>query len=70
MERCAYRLNNSKAQLGGMLGFRLNGVMRGSSFGSYVDRYRSGSRWGYYARSYVYRNLGFRCEWCSSRWGI
>ena len=68
MERCGYRLNNSKVQVGGMLGFPANGVYRGSAYTTLSsmtrDAYRRGGQASLiYAQGYI----GFRwgCEWCN-----
>jgi len=68
--RSGFRRNDYRSKGDSLMGFRLNGVLRGGYFDG-IGRYaRGGFRTSGYALSTVYVRLGFRSEWCSSRWGI
>ena len=67
--RCGRRYgykNVGPTYTGRMIGFRLNGVIRGGGFMSGQDGFVrcGGYRSGDYSRNVVRNWLGFLCEWC------
>ena len=75
-KRCAgNRRALSHSYKAGEVGFRLNGVIRGGRYGSspshcYRSSYKSQRDRDYHLDGMAQFSIGFRCEWCNTRWGL